>query len=142
MSRAHERIRSAKTTQAVLAALLEGPKLNTELNKLSPTVNDHIGFLRQDGHHIECQRVPKSDGGEGGKFLYRIVPEDPPKWLIVVEVTLADGTITDQILEVEGYTARQAKSKARNFAARTVIKEATLVASTTGREFFTADEGH
>jgi biotin operon repressor len=137
MSRGSERARSAPVTCAVLAALKAGPKLNTDLNQLSPTVNDHIGFLRGDGHQIECQRQ------EGGLFLYTLhTDKQPPQWSIDVEVTLSDGTVSIQHMNVDAWTARQAKSKARNFAAGTKVVATTLHNVVTGNEHATPDEGH
>jgi hypothetical protein len=141
MTRAYEAARSASTTKAVLEALQTGPKFNTELSKLSPTVSDHITFLRQGGYHIECQRVLKGDTNSG-KFVYRLMDMPPPDWDIVVEVNLADGTQLTQQMRVGAFTARQAKGKARNLAAKTRVLTATLLGAVTGHEFDTEDEGH
>lgn len=134
---------SGQTTLRVLSRLREGPALNIELSQISPTIHDHIFFLRKAKYPIECQGVKGHSSAKGGIYEYRLLEGvQIPVWSIGVQTTLHNGEVINQTVQVEAFTERQAKSSARNKAAKTITTSCSLLESVTKREHDTHLEGH
>jgi hypothetical protein len=105
-----ELARIRRIHRAILTALEGGPKTNAELADIGLDYTRAVRAARQDGITIGCVDVE----GQKGVHLYEIKTEPEPEWLVTADVTLADGTVTRQVVYCRAASQGQAKNRAQH----------------------------